>query len=155
MLRKLAVEGHDIVVEGHTDDIPIHNAQFSSNWELSTSRATAVVQHMIQGLKMPPEHMAAIGYGEFHPLVPNDTDEHRAKNRRVVFFVKNKPPNFDDGKKKEEAEASAEPPAGQPPDAAPASDAAVSPDQPPPTTEPSSDASLPMPREAPAEPANP
>ena len=43
--------------------------------------------------------MGAIGYGEYHPLVPNDTDEHRAKNRRVVFFVKNKPPKFDNGKK--------------------------------------------------------
>jgi len=99
-LRKLAKDGHDIVVEGHTDDVPIHNAHFSSNWELSTARATAVVHHMIQSLDMPPEHMAAIGYGQFHPLVANDTDEHRAKNRRVVFFVKNKPPNFDKGGKK-------------------------------------------------------
>jgi len=99
-LRKLAVEGHDIVVEGHTDDIPIHNAQFSSNWELSTARATAVVQHMIRGLAMPPAHMAAIGYGEFHPLVANDTDEHRAKNRRVVFLVKNKSPESDKGRRK-------------------------------------------------------
>src|SRR5882672_6128451 len=98
-LRKLAKDGHDIVVEGHTDNVPIHNAYFSSNWELSTARATSVVQHMIRSLGMPPAHMAAIGYGEFHPLVANDTDEHRAKNRRVVFFVKNKPPNFDKDKK--------------------------------------------------------
>jgi chemotaxis protein MotB len=109
-LRKLAIDGHDIVVEGHTDDIPIRNAHFASNWELSTARATSVVQHMIQSLRMPPAHMAAIGYGEFHPLVPNDTDEHRAKNRRVVFLVKNKSGNFDkEKKKKEETEPAAEP----------------------------------------------
>lgn len=104
-LRKLALDGHDIVVEGHTDDVPIHTAQFSSNWELSTARATSVVQHMIHQLGMPPAHMAAIGYGEYHPLVPNDTDEHRARNRRVVFFVKNVPANFDKGKKKSDSQA--------------------------------------------------
>lgn len=144
-LRKLAVDGHDIVVEGHTDDIPIHNAQFSSNWELSTARATAVVQHMIQSQGMPPEHMAAIGYGEFHPLVPNDTDEHRAKNRRVVFFVKNKPPNFDNGKKKkEEPEATAE----QPPSETPVAEAAPDATAPPASSEPSAASEI----QAPAEP---
>jgi flagellar motor protein MotB len=150
-LRKLAVDGHDIVVEGHTDDIPIHNAQFTSNWELSTARATSVVQHMIQGLRMPPEHMAAIGYGEFHPLVPNNTDEHRAKNRRVVFFVKNKPANFDNGKKKpEETEAASEPAAGE----APAAEVAAAPADQLPSGEPSSNSALPLPSEAPAESAN-
>jgi flagellar motor protein MotB len=146
MLRKLAVEGHDIVVEGHTDDIPIHNAQFASNWELSSGRATAVVQHMIQSLNMPPEHMAAIGYGEFHPLVPNDTDEHRAKNRRVVFFVKNKPPSADNGKKKkEEAETVAE----QPPADAPPAEAVPDANAPPTSNEPSASAEI----QPPAEPA--
>jgi chemotaxis protein MotB len=147
MLRKLAVDGHDIVVEGHTDDIPIHNAQFSSNWELSTARSTAVVQHMIQRLNMPPEHMAAIGYGEFHPLVPNDTDEHRAKNRRVVFFVKNKPADFDKKqKKKEETEPVAEAPAV---DAAPAAEAASDASAQPASNEPSASAEI----QPPAEPA--
>jgi flagellar motor protein MotB len=105
MLKKLALDGHDIVVEGHTDDVPIHNTRYSSNWELSTARATSVVQHMITTLGMPPAHMAAIGYGEFHPIVANDTDEHRAKNRRVVFFVKNTPANFKAGDKKGKKEA--------------------------------------------------
>jgi flagellar motor protein MotB len=99
MLKKLAVDGHDVVVEGHTDNVPIHNARFSSNWELSTARATSVVQHMITSLGMPPAHMGAIGYGEFHPIVANDTDEHRAKNRRVVFFVKNTSSDIKDRKK--------------------------------------------------------
>ncbi len=63
---------------------------------------------------MPPEHMGAIGYGQFHPLVANDTDEHRAKNRRVVFLVKNKPPKFDNGKKgKPDKEATSTEDSGQ------------------------------------------
>ena len=93
-LRTLVKENHDIVVEGHTDDIPISNPQFPSNWELSTARATSVVQYMIHGLQFPPDHLGAIGYGQFHPLVPNDAPEHRSRNRRVVFFVKNNPTKF-------------------------------------------------------------
>src|SRR6266850_5979603 len=85
-LRTLVKEDHDIVVEGHTDDIPIRNPQYPSNWELSTARATSVVQYMIQGLHFPPDHLGAIGYGQFHPLVPNASPENRSKNRRVVFF---------------------------------------------------------------------
>ncbi len=98
-LRTLAKEDHEIVVEGHTDDIPISNPHFPSNWELSTARATSVVQYMIHGLEFPPQKMGAIGYGQFHPIVPNDTDEHRSMNRRVVFFVKNAPPKFVPGSK--------------------------------------------------------
>ncbi len=147
MLRKLAKDGHDIVVEGHTDDVPIHNEHFSSNWELSTSRATSVVHHMIQSLDMPPEHMAAIGYGQFHPLVGNDTDEHRAKNRRVVFLVKNKPPKFDNGKKdKTDKDAAVE-------EAAPAAE--VTAIEPGPadaqSAEPAAETAVPLPAEVPAE----
>jgi chemotaxis protein MotB len=148
-LRKLAKDGHDIVVEGHTDDVPIHNTHFSSNWELSTARATSVVQHMIQSLRMPPEHMAAIGYGEFHPLVPNDTDEHRAKNRRVVFFVKNKPPDFDKGKKEkpENTEETASPVAEPASAEVPAGDSSAQ----APSNEPSAENAVPLPAEVPAE----
>ena len=70
--------------------------------ELSTARVTSVVQYMIKGLQFPPQHMGAIGYGQFQPLVPNDTDEHRSMNRRVVFFIKNTPPNFKKGDKDKE-----------------------------------------------------
>jgi len=108
-LKKLADEGHDIVVEGHTDDIPIRTARFPSNWELSTARATAVVQSLIQIDKLPPQHLGAIGYGQFKPLVPNDSAESRSKNRRVVFFVKNKPPSTDKDKKEKPKEGTAKP----------------------------------------------
>jgi flagellar motor protein MotB len=93
-LRTLVKENHDIVVEGHTDDIPIRSPKYPSNWELSTARATSVVQYMIQGLSFPPERLGAIGYGQFQPLVPNTNDENRSKNRRVVFFIKNNPAKF-------------------------------------------------------------
>jgi len=95
-MEKLAEANHEVVVEGHTDDVPIHTARFASNWELSTARATSVVQHMLKHFTFPPDRLAAIGYGEHRPLYENDTDEGRAGNRRVVFFVKNKPIKFKD-----------------------------------------------------------
>lgn len=93
-LKTLTKENHQIVVEGHTDDVPIRSSQFPSNWELSTARATSVVQYMIKGMQFPPDKLGAIGYGQFQPIAPNTSDENRAKNRRVVFFVKNAPTKF-------------------------------------------------------------
>ena len=109
-LKKLADDDHDIIVEGHTDDVPIHNAQFPSNWELSTARATSVVQSLIKEQHLAPGHMGAIGYGQYKSLVANDTEEHRSTNRRVVFFVKNQPPKAapEDGKKEKPAAAAAD-----------------------------------------------
>lgn len=89
VLRQLS-EKHDIVVEGHTDDMPIATKQFASNWELSTSRATSVVKAMLAN-NFPPKRMAAVGYGQYHPIAKNDSDVNRKKNRRVVFFIKNNP----------------------------------------------------------------
>ena len=90
--QKLAQKKHDMIVEGHTDDIPINTARFASNWELSTARATTVVQYLIKSHKYPPQHIAAIGYGENKGL-PRTAEEDlaawRSKNRRVVFLIKN------------------------------------------------------------------
>lgn len=86
-LRKLGAD-HEILVEGHTDDQPIHNMYFDSNWELSTARATSVTRLLIEKYGIPAGHIGAVGYGDTHPIVPNDSPEHRAKNRRVVFFIK-------------------------------------------------------------------
>jgi chemotaxis protein MotB len=86
-LRKLGAE-HEILVEGHTDDQPIHNMYFDSNWELSTARATSVTRLLIDKYGIPSGHIGAVGYGDTRPLVPNTTPENRAKNRRVVFFIK-------------------------------------------------------------------
>lgn len=89
-LKKLA-EDHDIIVEGHTDNQPISNVYFDSNWELSTARATSVARLLIDKYRFPAEHIGAMGYGQYRPIVPNDSPEHRSQNRRVVFFVKNSP----------------------------------------------------------------
>jgi chemotaxis protein MotB len=74
-------------VEGHTDSTPIHNSRFPSNWELSMSRAMAVVAFFLETGKIEPGRMAAAGYGEHHPIASNDTTEGRAQNRRVDLIV--------------------------------------------------------------------
>jgi chemotaxis protein MotB len=69
-------------VDGHTDAIPVHNARFASNWELSAARAITVVKFLAtQGL--PPTHLAATGFGENQPVETGDTQEAHAKNRRI------------------------------------------------------------------------
>jgi chemotaxis protein MotB len=88
---KALSEKHEIVVEGHTDNVPVRK-DFGSNWELSTARATNVVRHLVNQKGFKPQRISAVGYGEYRPIAPNDTPESRAKNRRVVFFVKNTPP---------------------------------------------------------------
>jgi chemotaxis protein MotB len=80
--------GNAVRVEGHTDDRPIHTVRFASNWELSTARATAVVAVMV-GEGIAPTQLSAAGYGEFHPALPNDSEETRARNRRVDVIVLN------------------------------------------------------------------
>jgi len=92
-LLELSTKGNDMLVEGHTDNIPIAG-QYHSNWELSTARSTVVVRYLIDNKGFPPAVIGAVGYGEFRPIAPNDTEENRRKNRRVVFFIKNPPPVF-------------------------------------------------------------
>ncbi len=69
-------------VDGHTDKRPIQSAQFHSNWELSSARAIAVVQYLISK-GVPPERLAAAGFGEFQPIDPGDTEGAYSKNRRI------------------------------------------------------------------------
>lgn len=82
-----------IRIEGHTDNLPIRTAQFPSNWELSTARAVNVLRHFIENHRIDPRRLAAEGFSEFNPLVPNDCPENRAKNRRVeiIFIPKERP----------------------------------------------------------------
>jgi flagellar motor protein MotB len=86
-LAKLALD-HEILVEGHTDGQNIHNDYFDSNWELSTARATSVARLLIEKYKMPAANLGAVGYGGNRPIASNDTPDGRAKNRRIVIFVK-------------------------------------------------------------------
>ncbi len=87
-MASLLVQGrYRIRIEGHTDNVPIHNSQYSSNWELSTARATEMVRLVVTKYEMPPEQLSAAGYAEFHPTASNDTEEGRAQNRRVDVVV--------------------------------------------------------------------
>jgi chemotaxis protein MotB len=74
-------------IEGHTDNVPIHNAQFASNWELSTARATAIARLLLEHGHIDPANLSAAGYAEFHPVASNDTAEGRAQNRRVDIIL--------------------------------------------------------------------
>ena len=84
MLRK-----HDyrLRIEGHTDNAPIHTAQFPSNWELSTSRATEIVRLLIVRDGFGPDRLSAAGYAEYHPVATNLTAEGRGMNRRVDIII--------------------------------------------------------------------
>jgi chemotaxis protein MotB len=87
--------GLDMRVEGHTDNVPIHNAMFSSNWDLSTARAMAVAMMLLNDAGVDPQRLSIAAYGEYHPAASNDTDEGRRANRRVDIVVvsANNPPS--------------------------------------------------------------
>ncbi|MBT2731872.1 flagellar motor protein MotB [Carnobacterium sp. ISL-102] len=78
---------NDVVIEGYTDNVPMYNADFSSNWELSTGRALSVLRYLSEERNIIPTRLSAKGYGEYHPSVPNDSEENRAKNRRVNIVI--------------------------------------------------------------------
>ena len=78
--------GH-FIIAGHTDDIPIETQQFRSNWDLSAKRAATVVHFFIQQGDIDPERMEIRAHSDNQPLVPNDSWENRAKNRRVEISV--------------------------------------------------------------------
>jgi chemotaxis protein MotB len=90
-LRKVATTlagtPYDLRVEGHTDTVPIHNAQFDSNWELSSARATRIGRLLLDIGAVPPGRLSAAGYAEYHPVDSNDTAEGRANNRRVDLVI--------------------------------------------------------------------
>ncbi|MFP3912854.1 MAG: flagellar motor protein MotB [Desulfobacteraceae bacterium] len=81
---------YPIQINGHTDDVPIRTGRFPSNWELSTARAVNVLRYFLDFTGISAERVSAAGFGEFQPLVSNETPELRAKNRRVeiIFTVK-------------------------------------------------------------------
>lgn len=93
MLDKYALlfEEHygKILVEGHTDDIPIvKGSRYKTNWELSTARAYTVLKYLEDNHNVEPSNIFSVGYSHYHPLYPNDTPENRAKNRRVeIKFI--------------------------------------------------------------------
>jgi len=81
------VEG-TIAVAGHTDDIPISTSLYRSNWDLSSARAVSVVHALLEGGTLDVARFVVEGHGDAHPLVPNDTSENRAQNRRVEVTIR-------------------------------------------------------------------
>jgi chemotaxis protein MotB len=93
ILEKIAVAiqklTNPVRLEGHTDAVPIHNSRFRSNWELSAARSIAMLEVLAGRFGLPRNRMAVAGYAETAPVASNDTEEGRARNRRVDIVILN------------------------------------------------------------------
>jgi len=87
-----------IRIEGHTDNRPISNSIYPSNWELSAARASSVVRLFVEKGNITPDKLVAVGYGEFKPIGDNSTEEGRAQNRRIdIIILSEKYNSLEDG----------------------------------------------------------
>lgn len=84
--KALADVPYTVQVNGFTDDAPIHTSQFGSNWDLSATRAISVVKRFVAD-GIAPDRLVGAGYGEYHPVAPNDSPANMARNRRVSIIV--------------------------------------------------------------------
>ncbi len=82
----------EIVIAGHTDNVPVSGVRFRSNLQLSIERATRVTELLLAQEPIAPERISAVGFGKFRPLESNDTAEGRKRNRRVEIIIKDMPP---------------------------------------------------------------
>ena len=80
---------NNVMIEGHTDNLPIDTEEFPTNWELSTARATEVIKYFIEDPGINPKRLSAAGYSKYRPIKPNDSPENRALNRRVEVVILN------------------------------------------------------------------
>lgn len=78
---------HSVIISGHTDNVPIQNSHYSSNWELSVMRAVNFMKIILENDKLDPRLFSAKGFGEFQPIASNHSNEGKAKNRRVEVLV--------------------------------------------------------------------
>ena len=85
--RLIVTNDGNVTVAGHTDDVPIANARFRSNWELSTARAVSVAHELLQAAPLDESRFLVIGHADTRPQAPNDSAENRAKNRRVDISI--------------------------------------------------------------------
>jgi chemotaxis protein MotB len=81
------VPNSPVAIEGHTDNEPIKYSGWKSNWELSSGRALAVLHYLVDECKVKPQRLSADGYGEYRPVVTNDTPQNKQKNRRVEIVI--------------------------------------------------------------------
>ncbi len=77
----------EVTISGHTDNVPISNERFRSNWDLSTSRAVSVAHQLLELSQVSPDNVIVTGHADTRPRAPNDSDENRAKNRRVDIAI--------------------------------------------------------------------
>ena len=87
VVEVINIGSQTIRVEGHTDNVPIHTAQYDDNWELSIARALSVIRFIRAREVMDPRRLRPVGCGEFHPVASNDSPEGRARNRRVEIYI--------------------------------------------------------------------
>ncbi|SMF43356.1 flagellar motor protein MotB [Paenibacillus barengoltzii] len=78
---------YEVIVSGHTDNVPISTYEFPSNWDLSSVRALNFMKILLLNTNLDPKKFSAIGYGEYHPVASNDTAAGRAQNRRVEVSI--------------------------------------------------------------------
>jgi chemotaxis protein MotB len=87
----LRTHNKNIRIEGHTDNVPISTSRFRSNWELSAARAISVVKYFTEELPVEqmidPKKFEVSGYGEYHPIAPNDSAQNKQKNRRIEITI--------------------------------------------------------------------
>ncbi len=77
----------EVIVAGHTDNLPITSGKFKSNWQLSSERSISVINYLTKSCNVPSEILVASGYSEYKPLVENNSPENRKENRRVEFLI--------------------------------------------------------------------
>jgi chemotaxis protein MotB len=87
IVERLGKTPYDLRIEGHTDNVPIHNEEFDSNWELSSARANRIARIFLNTHMIEPERLATAGYAEYHPVAANDSIAGRGENRRVDLVV--------------------------------------------------------------------
>ncbi|MEK7355976.1 MAG: OmpA family protein [Bdellovibrionota bacterium] len=83
----LKESGRNLIVEGHTDDLPIRSEKYPTNWELSAARATKIVRYLMAVHKISGERLTAVAYADQKPVAPNDSPENRARNRRIEIMI--------------------------------------------------------------------
>jgi chemotaxis protein MotB len=83
----LQMASNKLRIEGHTDDIPIRNEHYPSNWDLSAARASSIARALIEQYDFEPERISVAGYAQYHPIASNTSDAGRAMNRRVDLVV--------------------------------------------------------------------
>lgn len=83
----LTTVDNPVIIEGHTDSIPIKNSIYATNWELSSARAINLIKYLTENYKLSPKRLSAVGYGEYAPIYDNTTNKGREKNRRVDIII--------------------------------------------------------------------